>query len=515
MAIIFTFVLLLVLLIWIARRIRITAHRRTLPPQAGGAWPLVGHLHLLGGSQPAHITLGKMVDKYGPIFTIWLGVNQTLVVSSWEVARECFTTNNKAFASRPKALALEIMAYNFAIFAFSPYSPYWRRVRKITTREVLSSHRLEMFKTVRESEVSSSIKETYEMWVKDNNVLVEMRRWFSDIALNVVCSVVVGKRFAGNVTKEENQRNHHSRKALRDFFDLIGAFMVSDALPFLRWLDLGGYERAMKKAAKELDDMLERWLQQHKQKRLSQEVKGQPDFMDVLLSIFAEDGDQISGYDPDTVTKATCLTLISLGGTDTTTVTLTWALALLLNNPETLKKAQEELDHNVGRERQVQQSDLENLMYLEAILKETMRLYPAAPLSVPHESIEDCTLTGYHIPAGTRLLVNLSKLHRDPNVWADPQEFRPERFLTTHKNVDVRGKHFELMPFGSGRRVCPGISFALQMMPLTLATLLQAFEIANPSYEPVDMTGKVGLTNLKATPLEIHLTPRLPAQAYA
>ena len=204
-----------------------------------------------------------------------------------------------------------------------------------------------------------------------------------------------------------------------------------------------------------------------------------------------------------------------LAATDTTTVTLTWALSLLLNNREALKKAKQELDIQVGRERQVKESDVKNLEYLQAILKETMRLYPAGPLLVPHESLEDCTLVGYNIPIGTRLLVNVPKLHRDPSVWVNPTEFQPERFLTTHKDVDVKGQHFELIPFGSGRRMCPGISFALQVTQLTLATLLHTFEIVTPSNEPVDMTEKAGLTNLKATPLEVSLTPCLAAQAYA
>ncbi|XP_065620630.1 xanthotoxin 5-hydroxylase CYP82C4-like [Quercus suber] len=221
---------------------------------------------------------------------------------------------------------------------------------------------------------------------------------------------------------------------------------------------------------------------------------------------------------PNTATQPSSsllfMTLI-LGASDTSTISLTWALALLLRNPETLTKVQEELDIHIGRERQVKESDMKNLVYLQAILKETMRLYPATPLLVPHESMEDCTLFGYHVPAGTRLIVDLSKLHRDPNVWVDPSEFRPERFLTTHKHVDVRGQNFEFIPFGSGRRMCPGISFALQVMQLTLATLLHAFEISSPSDELVDMTEKGGLTNQKATPLEVYLTPRLHAQAYA
>ncbi|KAK9271354.1 hypothetical protein L1049_026944 [Liquidambar formosana] len=202
------------------------------------------------------------------------------------------------------------------------------------------------------------------------------------------------------------------------------------------------------------------------------------------------------------------------GSTDTTTITLVWALSLLLNNRNALKKAQEELDFHIGKERQVEESDMENLVYLQAILKETLRLYPAAPLSGPHESMEDCIVGGYHVPKGTRLVVNIWKIHRDPRVWLDPYEFRPERFLTTHKDVDLRGQHFELIPFGSGRRMCPGLSLSVQVIQLTLASLLHGFDIATISNEPVDMRESFGLTILKATPLEVLLTPRLSSHLY-
>ncbi|KAL4649815.1 hypothetical protein ACB092_01G042100 [Castanea dentata] len=481
MASIFTIFMFIFFLIWISRRVqRTTTKQRSVLPEAGGASPLIGHLHQFGRSKPAHIALGNMAEKYGPIFTIWLGVHQTIIVSSWEIAKECFTTNDKAFANRPKGLALEILGYNYAGIGFSPYGPFWRQVRKMVTLEVLSYHRLET--------------------LKHNGCRT---------ALNIICRMVVGQRFGKATTKVENDRNDQCRKALRKFMDLSGEFVVSDAFPYLRWLDVGGSEKAMKKTAKELDDVTKEWLEEHKQWKISGRVKEHQDFMDVMLSIVTDD-DETSSYDVDTIVKATCLALI-LAASDTSTITLTWALSLLLNNPETLTKAQEELDIHIGRERQVKESDMKNLVYLQAILKETMRLYPAAPLLVPHESMEDCTLVGYHVPAGTRLIINLPKLHRDPNVWVDPNEFRPERFLTTHKDVDVRGQNFELMPFGSGRRMCPGISFALQVTQLTLATLLHAFEISSPSNEPVDMTEKGGLTNPKATPLEVYLTPRLHA----
>ncbi|KAK4274987.1 hypothetical protein QN277_018136 [Acacia crassicarpa] len=494
---------------------------RDAPPEAGGAWPVIGHLHLLGGSEPPHKTLGNMADKYGPIFTLRLGVHPTLIVSSWEIAKECFTVNDRAFASRPKFVAGEVMGYNFSLLGGSPYGPYWRHVRKIARLEVLSNHRLEMLKHVRESEVKSAMKDTYDRWVELNSssnqkleavpLSCEMGKWFGDITLNVVYRMVVGKRFA-----ETEKGDERIRKTLRELFELSGAFLISDALPYLRWLDLGGQEKAMKKTAKELDQFIQFWVDEHKRNRNTDSGQVKPkhrDFMDMLLSN-TDDAEMIYGYDSNTVVKATSLVLI-LAATDTTTATLTWALSLLMNNSELLEKAVDEVETQIGRERLASESDLKKLPYLQAILKETLRLYPAAPLSVMHKSVEDCTVAGYHIPSGTHLLTNLSKIHRDPNIYEDPLEFRPERFLTTHKNVDLRGQHFELIPFGAGRRMCPGVSFALLMMQLTLANLLTGFHIATPDNKPVDMREQVGLTNIKASPLQVLLTPRLSPHLYA
>ncbi|KDP38429.1 hypothetical protein JCGZ_04354 [Jatropha curcas] len=495
-------------------------NNKRLPPKADGGWPFIGHLHLLAGSQPAHITLGNMAEKYGPIFTIKLGVHPTLIVSSREMAKECLTTNDKAFASRPKGLAMEILGYNYCMVGFSPYGDYWRHMRKIITLELLSNHRLEMLKNVREAEVKMAIKGLYKEWIKNktnsDKILVELKTWFWDITLNVILKIIVQKRYVEEYKNgcSEGQDSSTWRDALREFMELSGKFSVSDALPYLRWLDLGGVEKEMKENVKKIDHVLENWLQEHKQKKEDSGdlPKEEEDFMSALLSIL-DDAKELSSRDADTINKATCLTLI-LAASDTTAITLTWTLSLLLNNRDVLKKAQEELDIHVGKERQVKESDMANLVFLQAIIKESLRLYPAAPLSVTHESIEDCTVGGYYIPAGTRLVVNVSKIHRDESVWLNPSAFQPERFLTTHKNIDFKGQNFELIPFSSGRRMCPGISFALQVLNLTLATLLHSFEIETPSNQPVDMTESAGITNLKATPVEALLIPRLPAYLY-
>ncbi|KAG5230996.1 cytochrome P450 [Salix suchowensis] len=500
-------------LFWIPKK----ENRKRAPPEAAGAWPLIGHLHLLGGSRPPHITLGNLADKYGPIFTVKLGVHRALIVSNSEMAKECLTTNDKAFATRPTTLAMDIMGYNYNMLGFSPYGTYWRLIRKIITLEVLSNHRLEMFKSVREDEVRDAVGALYQQWIDNkgnsqNKLLVEMKGWFSDITLNIILKIIVNKRYVDYASQREERPSDEWRDSLRRFFELSGMFAVSDALPFLRWMDLGGVEKAMKRTAKNLDHATEKWLEEHKQKKASGTAKREEDFMDLMLSIL-DDAEEFSNHNTDTINKATCLGLI-LAASHTTAITLTVALSLLLNNRDVLKKAQDELDIHVSRERQVKESDMKNLVYLQAIIKETFRLYPAAPLSIPHELMEECTIGGYHIPAGTRLLVNLPKIHRDARVWSNPNEFDPERFLTTHRDFDVRGHNFEFFPFGSGRRMCPGVSFALHVMELALASLLHGFDFATPSGEPVDMHESSGLTNLRATPLEVLLSPRLPSRLY-
>lgn len=141
-------------------------------------------------------------------------------------------------------------------------------------------------------------------------------------------------------------------------------------------------------------------------------------------------------------------------------------------------------------------------------------MYPPAPLAVPHQAMDDCTIGGYHVPAGTRVIFNIWKIQHDPKVWPEPFAFRPERFLTGHKDVDVRGQNYELIPFGSGRRICPGISFAMHVMSLSLARLVHGFRLETPAGEPMDMTEGLGLTIPKATPLDVLFTPRLPFHLY-
>ncbi|KAJ9170155.1 hypothetical protein P3X46_018283 [Hevea brasiliensis] len=411
--------------------------------------------------------MGALADKYGPIFTIRVGVHTVLLVSSSEVAKELFTANDVKVTFRPALVAAKLMGYNYALFPFNPGGPYWREARKISISELLSNRRPELLKHIRIGEVETFIKELYKAW-KDRKT-VEMKQWFSDLNLNVLLRIIIGKKYFGAGAVGDEKKGRRFQEGITMLFHYLGTLVLRDAVPFLGWMDVGGHEKAMKKTARELDNVLEKWLQEHERKRYGAEVE--KDFMDVMLSVL--DGKSLEGYDADTINKATSL------------------------------------------ERLVNDEDVSRLVYLQAIVKETLRLYPPAFIPGPRQFTEDCTIGGYHVPKNTWLMVNVWKIQRDPRVWPEPTEFKPERFLTTHKNFDVRGRNFELLPFGGGRRACPAASYGLHIILLTLVTLLQAFEISTPTDAAIiDMTPGIGLTNMKTTPLEVVVSPRLPPCCY-
>ncbi|AES74569.1 cytochrome P450 family 82 protein [Medicago truncatula] len=502
------------------------------PPTIPGSWPILGHLPLMRNTQTPHKTLASLADRYGPIFTIKLGATHALVLNNWELAKECFTKNDIVVSSRPKPVAAEIMSYNQAFIGWAPYGAYWRQLRKIVTMEILSKHRVELLSHIRVSEVQSSIKELVNTWSHQSQasgqseplndtksstndyVSVELNKWFQQLTLNMVLRMVVGKRCFGEVEERNKEEAAEILENIRDFMRLIGTFTVGDAVPFLRWLDLGGHEKEMKKCAKKFDIMLSKWLEEHREKKgvgSDDKVVGERDFMDAMLLVLNDK--PIEMFDADTVIKATTMELI-IGGSDTTAGTLTWAMSLLLKNPHVLKKAKEELNTQIGKENCVRESDVNKLVYLDAIIKETLRFYPPAPFSSPREFTEDCTIGGYHIKKGTRLMPNLWKIHRDSRVWSDPLEFKPERFLTTNKDVDLGGQNFELLPFGSGRRRCAGMSLGLHMLHYILANFLHSFDILNLSPESIDLTEVLEFTSTKVTPLEVLVKPCLSPKCY-
>ncbi|GJN33876.1 hypothetical protein PR202_gb22504 [Eleusine coracana subsp. coracana] len=319
--------------------------------------------------------------------------------------------------------------------------------------------------------------------------------------------MVLGKKYLDGSGAEE------FKWMLDELFLLNGVLNIGDSIPWLDWMDLQGYIKRMKKLGKMFDRFLEHVVEEHNQRRLHEGNSFvAKDMVDVLLQI-ADDPNLEVELNRESV-KAFTQDLIA-GGTESSAVTVEWAISELLKKPEVIAKATEELDRVIGRNRWVTEKDMPHLPYVDAIVKETMRLHPVAPMLVPRLSRDDSTVAGYDIPAGTRVLVSVWSIGRDPELWDAPEEFQPERFLGSR--IDVKGQDYELLPFGSGRRMCPGYSLGLKVIQVSLANLLHGFEWKLPrgvTKEELNMEEIFGLSTPRKFPLQAVVVPKLPAHLY-
>ncbi|XVF32141.1 hypothetical protein REPUB_Repub17cG0056400 [Reevesia pubescens] len=278
-------------------------------PEPSGSWPIIGHLHLLGGNEIVCKKLGAMADKFGPLYSLKLGSRRVLVVSSWEIAKDCLTNNDRTLATRASIAAGKHMGYNNAIFAFAPYGEYWRNIRKIATIELLSSYRLEKLKHVRFSEIDLFIKELFGRCAQnsaDNCAQVAMNELLERLTFNINLRMIVGKPFSSSSYAQVNSEPWRYKKAIKQTLYLFGIFVLADALPWLEWMDIQGHVHAMKKTAKELDSVISVWLEDHLRKKKENQGSCESDFMDVMLANLPEDA-VISGHTRDTIVKATTL----------------------------------------------------------------------------------------------------------------------------------------------------------------------------------------------------------------
>nr|ABK55756.1 P450 monooxygenase-like protein [Stylosanthes guianensis] len=482
-------------------------------PKLPESLPLIGHLLLLGAKTPLAKILASFADNHGPIFRIRLGAYPALVISNKKAIKKCFTTNDVVLASRPKSSHGIHLGYNFAGFGFAPYGPYWTKLRKLAMLELLSPRRIESLRDVYESEIDTMINDLLSYLGGDSGVKVVISEWLERLTFNIIIKMIAGKRYFSYLKDADDEESNRIVKLIKEFMHISGELVPSDLIPIVGWVPIQGQVlKNMKRIAKDLDAIVGSWVEEHdvksdedqKNKNNSSSSEKQY-FIDFMLSVIEDD--PTSGHTRDNIIKANIMNLM-LAGSDTTSTTMTWILSMLLTNKHALKRAQEEIDLRVGKDKSVKASDIKNLVYLQAIFKETLRLYPPGPLLVPHEAREDCYIQGYYVPKGTRVFANVWKLHRDPSIWSEPEKFSPERFI--NGNGELNEDHnFEYLPFGSGRRACPESTFAIQVSFITLALLLQKFDLDVPMCETVDLREGLGITLPKLTPLQITLTSRI------
>lgn len=477
-----------------------------LPPGPPGL-PIIGHLHMLGKLPQRNLAL--LSRRYGPLMSLRLGSVRTIVASSAEMAQHFLKDHDHVFSSRPKVRCAKNLFYNTLDMIFSPYGQYWKQVRRICVSELLSTKSVEAFRFQREEEVSIMIHSLLEKCARVSNPVVDVSKTVTTVAVDIICRMAFGRKYS----EEEAYGNKGFEEMIKEFGYLLGAVDIGDFIPYLKWIDLQGLGRRQKAIRKIVDAFYEKLIEEHL--AAQKDIRETRDFVDVLLALSEHNGGEVN-IRRDNI-KAILLDMLH-AGSDAPSTALEWAMSELLRRPSAMKKAQEELEKVVGLNRKVRETDLPNLFYLQAVVKETLRLYPSAPLLAPHESMEPCTVCGYEIPAGTRVIVNAWAIGRDPKSWEDAEEFKPERFTESPNScVDVRGQDFQLIPFGSGRRGCPGMQLGMVIVEFVLAQLLHCFDWKLPDGmegRDLDMNEIFGLAIPRAVPLLAIPTPRLPAQVF-
>ncbi|PIN21078.1 Cytochrome P450 CYP2 subfamily [Handroanthus impetiginosus] len=467
MELLLSFLILIFSIFFILRHLNSSKHKN-LPPSPPSL-PILGHLHLLKNS--SHRALQSLSNKYGPITYLQFGCRPVLLVSSPSAAEQCFSKNDVVFANRPNSIATKILGYNFTTVVTAPYGDHWRNLRRLTTIQIFSSASLQHSSAIR-------AEETRLMEVNLNNL-------FFQLVYDVVMMVVCGKRGC----------------VLNDFFGTTKAMDVCDYVPFLRLVGFQGMEKKMMNMQRKRDGLLQDLIDEAREKINggSSLVGERKTYIEALLEIQRAEPE----YYTDWILKGLIQPMFT-AGTHTTTLTMEWAMSLLLNHPHELNKAKNEINDNMPPGKLLMDSDLHKLPYLRCIINETLRLYPVAPLLVPHTSSEDCKIEGFNIPKDTILLVNAWAIQRDPKLWDEPEMFKPERFMGVQGDFDG----FRFIPFGVGRRACPGSGMALRLAGLALGTLIQCFEWEREGSELIDLEEVAGFTLSKAKPLEALYRPR-------
>lgn len=410
---------------------------------------------------------------------IRIGQVPTLVVSSPEYAEQVMKTHDAVFASRPSLTFSKILHYNSTDIIFSSYGEYWRQVRKICTQELLSAARVQSFRPVREEEMSNLVK-----WIASKvGSTINLTEKIHSTTYAITSRAAFGK-------KSKDQEEFKS--IVLDSAKIASGFDLVDVFPSFGFLDplIFGTRAKLEKLHQQCDRILGNIIEEHKAEKAKAKSGETEDLVHVLLKFHNNN----VGFSLTTDNLKAVIFDIFVAGTDTSSIALDWAMAELVKNPKVMKKVQSEVREVFKRSGSIDETAISEMTYLKSVVKETLRLHPSGPLLIPRESREKCEIDGYDIPVKTRVIVNAWVIARDPKYWTEPDSFIPERFLDS--SISYKGANFENIPFGAGRRMCPGMLFGLINIEFPLAMLLYHFDWKLPNgmkHEDLDMTELFGI----------------------
>ncbi|KAI3693574.1 hypothetical protein L1987_76521 [Smallanthus sonchifolius] len=464
----------------------IDIHRkRRLPPGPAGL-PIIGNLLDLGPKP--HESLAKLSKKHGPLMTIRLGSITSVVASTPDAAREILQRNDEACCGRIVPDAATSLEDNDVAMVWTPAHEGWRTMRKALSTYLTHQHKLDTLRNLRQNVVDGILDFLRESGRKEG---VDIGKLAFALALNQMSNTCVSQ----NVTSYESDDIGGFKTAVKTVMQMVGKFNIADIFPVLKPLDPQNIRGQAKGAYEWLDKVSEGFINERLKHRGAR-LPRSGDMLDAMLD-FSEDNEA------DFTLKHIKILLVELflAGTETSSNTTEWAMTELLLNSDMFSRVREEVSTTVGEDGKIQETKLLDLPYLQAVIKETMRLHLAVPLLVPHKTETEVKIGEYIVPKNTQLMVNAWAMARDPICWEDPTMFNPERFLGNDQ-LDFKGQHFEFIPFGSGRRMCPGIPLAHRVVSLMVASFVYHFDWKLPhAREEMDMNDIFGLTLLRATPL--------------
>ncbi|KAL0312788.1 UNVERIFIED_CONTAM: cytochrome [Sesamum radiatum] len=496
-------VILTFAILWSIRKlVKSGKQRPSLPPGPPGL-PIVGYLSFL--RKDLHHQFTELANKYGPIYKLWIGNKLWIVISSSSLIKEVVREHDTIFANRENTIAARIGSYGFNDIAWSPFGSQWRNLRKLFVREMLSNTNLVASYNLRKDEVRKAVKEIY----SKIQTPIDICELTFKIDLNVIINLIWG----GKIQSMRRDRILAGLlPVIAEMLDLLLKPNISDYFPVLARFDIQGVEKEMTTLLQRVDGIIEDTIEERmknpceKSEAATAKKDGRTDFLQILVDLMQdEDNKESLGK---TQIKAMLIDIL-VGGTDTSSTAIEWVMAELLCHPKVMEKVQNELDEVVGLNNIVEESHIPKLAYLDAVLKETLRLHPIGPFLTPRNPSQSCIIGGYTIPKDSTVFFNVWSIQRNPLAWENPLEFKPERFLDHTMKWDFNGNNFNYIPFGSGRRVCAGLPLAERMVRFVLASLLHSFEWQLPEGEKLDMSDKLIMALRKKIPLRAVPIPRL------
>ncbi|KAH6772545.1 hypothetical protein C2S51_010949 [Perilla frutescens var. frutescens] len=472
---------------------RIFLKQERVPPPSPSKLPIIGNLHQLG-SLP-HRNLHSLAQKHGPLMLLHFGSVPVLIASSADSAREIMKTHDLIFANRPAFKAFEKLIYGCRDVTTAPYGEYWRQIKSILVLQLLSSKRVQSLRSIREEETALLVKKIRESSGEEARP-VNLSSMFAAFANDGIGRSAFGKRYS------ESPNGKKFLRAMMDMMELFGRIDIGDFIPWLSWISrVNGFDKRLDTVAREMDQVLETMIQERLEAQ-KEKNNGEINIMDILLEIYhgSNTADDAASIDRDTL-KSLVLDVF-IGGTDTISTALEWTMTELLRHPTVMWKLQGEVRGIIKQEEEdndITDDEVERMHYLKAVVKEALRLHPPLPLLVPRVASRDVQIRGFDVSAGTVVMINAWAIGRDPVSWDQPENFMPERFLNS--STDFRGLDFELIPFGAGRRGCPGITFAVVAIEIVLANLVHKFDWKLVQGKDLDMNESPGLTVHRAVPL--------------